>query len=228
MQRFSSAVSFAECCTLLTLVLYLKKNAIMIVRIFLLFFLAITFTPVFSQTNWELTKEKNGIKVYTAKDASSKFKSLKVEAVFTGTLQKLINVLTDVGHIKDWVYGTKESYLIKKISASEIIYYSETNLPWPVSDRDIPIQMRLNMDAKNNTLKITATGMPNAIPEKKGIVRIPYFNAYWDVKYDGKNKLTISYILKMDPGGSVSPSVTNMFMTRAPYETFSNLSELVK
>lgn len=197
-------------------------------RIFLSLFLLTTFSAAFSQVEWELTKEKNGIKVYTAKEATSKFKDIKVEAVVAGTIQKLVNILLDVSNTKNWVYGTKNSYLIKRINANEILYYSETALPWPVNNRDIPIKMQLNVDGKNNTLKVFASGIPNAIPEKKGIVRIPYFNALWDVKYDSRKRLIISYILKMDPGGSVPAGVTNMFITKGPYETFNNLSEMLK
>lgn len=197
-------------------------------RIIYLLLLIIITTAAFSQDEWELTKDKNGIKIYTFKEASSKFKDIKVQATFQGTIQKLFNILINVGKTKTWVYGTKDSYIIKKISPNEILYYSETALPWPVNNRDIPIKMQLNIDDKNNTLKVNATGIPNAMSEKKGIVRIPYFNAVWDVKSDGKNKINITYILKMDPGGSVPAGVTNMFISKGPYETFSNLAELLK
>lgn len=197
-------------------------------RIFLIVCLTATINAAFSQVQWELTKEQNGIKVYTAKENSSKFKDIKVEAVFSGTIQKLASILSDVGTTKSWVYGTKDCYVIKKNSATDILYYSETALPWPVSNRDIPIKMQINADAKNNVLKVVAAGIPNAIPVKKGIVRIPYFNAYWDVKNNGNNKISISYILKMDPGGSVPAGITNLFITKGPYETFANLRELLK
>ncbi|HSU49682.1 MAG TPA: START domain-containing protein [Segetibacter sp.] len=199
----------------------------MIARIFVsIFFVGIINTAFCQQ--WELTKEKDGIKVYTSKDNTSKFKDIKVEASFPGTISKLAEILINVGKTKGWVYGTKESYVIKKISDNEILYYSETALPWPVSNRDIPIKMQLKEDTKNNTLKVYASGIPNALPEKKGIVRIPYFNAFWDVKLDAKNKLNITYILRMDPGGSVPASVTNMFVSKGPFETFNNLSEMLK
>ena len=199
----------------------------MIARIFVsIFFVGIINTAFCQQ--WELKKEKDGIKVYTSKDNTSKFKDIKVEASFPGTISKLAEILINVGKTKGWVYGTKESYVIKKISDNEILYYSETALPWPVSNRDIPIKMQLKEDTKNNTLKVYASGIPNALPEKKGIVRIPYFNAFWDVKLDAKNKLNITYILRMDPGGSVPASVTNMFVSKGPFETFNNLSEMLK
>lgn len=182
----------------------------------------------FSQTGWELTKEKNGIKVYIANETSSKYKSIKVEAVFAGTLQKLVKILRDVKNNKEWVYSTKQSYLIKEINPNEILYYSETALPWPVNNRDIPVRMRLNLNTANNTLKVTAFGEPHAVPEQKGIIRIQFFSTSWDVKYAGKNKISITYYLKMDPSGNVPAQVTSMFITKGPYQTFENLSALLK
>lgn len=197
------------------------------VRITIVLCLLICSYTSFSQLKWELAKDKNGIKVYTADDGASKLKSIKVEAVFTGTLQKLVKILRDVKNNKEWVYSTKQAAVIKEINANEILYYSETSLPWPVSNRDIPVRMRLNLNPANNTLKVTASGEPKAYPEQKGIVRIKYFNSSWDVKSDGKNKLTILYFLKMDPSGSVPAQVTNMFISKGPYETFENLSKLL-
>lgn len=185
-------------------------------------------TPVFSQTQWELAREKNGIKVFTSKDEKAKFKSIKVEAVLTGTLDKLAHLLTDAATNKDWIYGTNASYVIKRISPTETLSYTETSVPWPASNRDIPINVQLNIDNQNNTLKVVARGVPNAIPVKKGIVRIPYLNSSWFVKFDGKNKLVINYFLEMDPGGIVPAWITNLFVAKGPYETFNSLATLLK
>lgn len=182
----------------------------------------------FSQTKWQLTRDEDGIKVYTASEGSSKFKSIKVEAVLAGTLQKLVNILRDVKNNKEWVYSTKKSYPIKEISANEILYYSETNLPWPVSNRDIPVRQQLNLNPANNTLTVVASGEPNAFPLQKGIVRIQFFSSSWYVKSDGKNKISIIYYLKMDPSGNVPSQVTNIFITKGPYETFINLAKLLR
>src|SRR3954468_8802666 len=86
--------------------------------------------PAFSQAKWELAKEKNGIKVFTSVDGTSKFKAIKVEAVLAGTLDKLIHLLSDAASNKDWIYSTKESYIIKRISPTETVSYTETSVPW--------------------------------------------------------------------------------------------------
>jgi hypothetical protein len=186
------------------------------------------FQVAFAQTNWELSKDKNGIKVYTASNSTSKFKSIKVEANVEGTLEKLMNILMDVSNNKNWVYNTRYSYLIRKTSKNDILYYAETSLPWPISNRDMIIRMQFFHDTINKTLKVIATGVPDELPEKKGLVRIKYFNGLWDVKYNDENKMLINYILTMEPGGSVPAGITNMFISKGPYETFNNLSNALK
>ncbi len=181
-----------------------------------------------AQDGWEIAKDKNNIKVYTRKESTSRFKQIKVEARLNGTMDKLLKVMMDAGSNKEWVYNTNVSYLIKKITPYEVISYTETSVPWPASNRDVPLHMQLILDNKNNKLKVIAKGVPSAIPAKKGIVRIPYFNSWWDVKFDGKNKLDIVYFLEMDPGGSVPAWLVNMFIAKGPYETFSGLARMMK
>src|SRR3954471_14522676 len=115
----------------------------MVLRFVLSIVLFLVTIAGFSQTQWELAKEKNSIKVFTSKDGTSKFKAIKVEAVLTGTLDKLVKILLDATNNKEWIYNTKESYPLKKVSPVETISYTQTSVPWPASDRDIPINMKL-------------------------------------------------------------------------------------
>lgn len=200
----------------------------MISKFILSIILVTGFYSSYAQTKWELEKSRNGIKVYTSKAESAKYKSVRVEADIAGKMDKLIELLLDASNNKEWIYRTNNAYQIKKLGPGEVLSYTETSVPWPANNRDIPLRMKLNHDARNNTLKVTAVGVPNAIPVKKGIVRIPYLNSWWDVKYDGKNKLHIVYFLEVDPGGSVPAWITNMFAAKGPYETFNSLAEMLK
>ena len=118
--------------------------------------------------------------------------------------------------------------MIRSNGINEILYYAETQLPWPFENRDMVIKMNFDLNTNSNTLKVLATGMPDSLPEKKGIVRIKKFRAVWDVKFDGDKSITINYFLSVNPGGSISPRISNMFVTKGPFESFSNLSEVLK
>lgn len=189
------------------------------------FFLVLPFTLL--AQNWELGKNENNIKVYKGESDSSKYKIIKVEAEMQGTLEKLISILKDVSNNKNWVYNTKRSYRVKTINENEFLYYAETHLPWPFDNRDMVIRMHFDLDTSQNFLNVKATGEPNAVPEVGGKVRIQKFYGDWNVKYDGANKISIVYVLQVNPGGNISPGISNLFVTKGPFETFNNLSKLL-
>ena len=180
------------------------------------------------QDEWKLSRDENGIKVYTAKGENSKFKRIKVEASFPGSIEKLMGVLLDVGNNKRWVYHTRQSHLVQQVNRNEVLYYAETSLPWPMSNRDMVIRMNFNLDSINNYLLVSAVGEPDAVPVKNGIVRIRHFNARWEVRPQTPNQIAITYYLTVNPSGSISPGISNMFVSKGPFETFNNLAGLLK
>jgi hypothetical protein len=117
--------------------------------------------------------------------------------------------------------------LIKRISKNELLYYTETELPWPMSNRYAAIRMKI-FDSPSNIHRIVSVNEPAAIPIKPGLVRLAYYKASWEVKSLEKNKIAITYLLDINPGGGLAPWVVNTFITTGPYETFANLSELLK
>jgi len=181
-----------------------------------------------TQSGWQLSKEKNGIKIYTKKADSSSFKAIKVECVFEGTWERLAAILMDIKLQEQWVYRSKKAYAIKKISENEILYYTETSLPWPISHRDAVVRMKLYYDPASKMNRVLSVNEPKVLPEKKGLIRIQHYKATWEVKPVEKNKIAITYFLEVDPAGSLPAWVVNMFITTGPYETFAKLAELLK
>ena len=194
----------------------------------LLFFLTFCCCCLFGQTEWELSKEGNGIKVYTGTMNNSNFKSVKVECTLEGTIDKLVTVLKNVDGNNHWVYNTKQTHMVKNISDREFIYYAETSLPWPLRNRDMVINMLFDKNNTSSTLTVKQTGMKDEAPRQDGKVRVPYFNGLWEVNSVDEKHITIHYQLSVDPGGSVPSWAYNMFVSKGPYKTFSNLAELLK
>jgi hypothetical protein len=182
----------------------------------------------YSQYKWKLSKDKDGIKVFLAENPKSKFKSIKVECTLQGNFDKLISVLTNVDHLKDWVYNTKTSYLIKKITPHDLYYYTETSIPWPMTNRDAVVHLRVMKDSLQRFVKISAVSEPLFIPERDNKVRIPRSNVNWYVTMPTKNTITIIYTFEADPGGNLPAWVVNSFADKGPYESFKKLSELLK
>lgn len=198
-------------------------------KIFILLFCSTALTVSTSaQYNWKLSKDKDGIKVFESSMDNSNYRSIKVECFLDGSLDKLITALTDVGHHKDWIYNNKDAYLLKKISVDEFYYYTETYLPWPMSNRDAVAHMKIIRDTLNRYLDVVEVGEPKYVPQKSGIVRVPRFSINWHVTMPAVNKLKVVYILEVEPGGNVPAWLANMFVDKGPYESFKKLAEILK
>lgn len=197
-------------------------------RIYIFIFLAAAALHGKAQPDWKFNKEKKGIKVYTKDSDSSAFKSIKVEGVFDGSWERLSAILMDVKHMDQWVYRTKNSYILKQVSGKEVIYYTETTLPWPANDRYTIIRMKLFEDRVHNINKVIGVNEPDTILSKSHLVRTTYYKSSWQVKTLPKNKISLVFVVDIDPGGSLPAWIVNLFITTGPFETFTRLAELLK
>ena len=182
----------------------------------------------FGQYNWKLSKEKDGIRVYQSEVEHSNYKSIKVECILEGNYDKLMAVLNNVSHQKDWVYNNKTSHVISRVNPNEFYYYTETFLPWPMSNRDAVVHLKMDRDSLNRFLKIKAVGVPDYIPEKSGKVRVTKSDITWYVTMPTTKTISILYTFEAEPGGSLPVWMVNMFADKGPYETFKKLSDLLK
>lgn len=181
-----------------------------------------------AQYTWKLEKSKDGINVYTSEVSGSSFKAVKVECTLTGTFAKLISILTNVSGFKKWIYNNKRSEVLKKFSPNDFIYYSETSMPFPFSNRDVIIRMQIKTDSLPKFLTINGSHQKDILPEIPGRERIPHYKANWKVTMPTSNTLQILYILEVDPGGSLPAWLANSFADKGPFGTFSNLAEELK
>jgi hypothetical protein len=185
-------------------------------------------SSVAGQYSWKLSKEKDGIKVYQSELQYSSYKAIKVECTLEGNYDKLIAVLNNVSGQKDWVYHNKTAYIVKQVNPYEFYYYTEASLPWPMSNRDAVVHLKIEKDSLNRFLKITSVSVPDYISEKSGRVRVTRSTISWNVTMPTTQTINIIYIFEAEPGGSIPAWVANAFVDKGPYETFKKLGEILK
>jgi len=181
-----------------------------------------------AQGKWVLTKDEDGIKVYTRLLNTGKFKEVKAVFELYATESQLVGVLQDITRHKDWSYGTKSTYLISKRGKDTVIYYSEISLPWPLCNRDLVIELSFKKDTVNNVLHIRAKSIPGIVPVKSGLVRVPSSLASWDVTPMSNHLLKIEYILSADPGGALPAWLVNLGASVGPYNSFTKLKDIIQ
>ena len=187
-----------------------------------------TFFSGLAQNNWVLKKEKDSIKVYNRSNAHSKFNDLRVETILRTGLSDLAAVILDINNYPHWSFNTKTAYVLKQISPSELYFYSEINSPWPASNRDLAVHLHITQESVSKVMHIRSDEVPNFIPPKENIVRVPLSRETWIVTPLDKTTIRVEYELEIDPGASAPAWLVNSFSTKGPYETFKNLREQVR
>jgi hypothetical protein len=174
------------------------------------------------QEDWKLKQNKDGIEIYTKPLENSNLKGIRVKCYLPVTLSQLVTVIMDVNTAAEWVYSTKSSTLLKKVSAAEVFYYSEVNLPWPINNRDFIAHLKVSQDPHSKVVTIDGPVVANYVPEKKDIIRVRNSYGKW-ILTPLKNMVRIEYTLETDPGGSLPAWLVNLFAAKGPHETFKNL-----
>lgn len=186
------------------------------------------FGSCFSQTEWSLKKDKDGIKVYTGKLTDSKFNAIRVTCKLKGNLSSLASVLLQPELQPEWVIATKTSKLLKRLANNHIYYYNIATIPWPFENRDMVIDLFIRQDSLSKKMTIYANAIDKIMPPVNGLARIPFSQAIWEVTPIAANEIQVDYILKINPGGGIPPWVVNMFIAKAPFESFHNLSRFIQ
>ncbi|GAB3993930.1 START domain-containing protein [Spirosoma daeguense] len=184
----------------------------------------------FSQVSddWNLEKEKDGIRVYSRNLTGNRLKELRVQCTFQGTLSALVAMLSDVENYPKLMYKTKTSRLLRRISETEMYYYIETELPWPVENRDMNVHLLFTQDPDTRALRVQINKTADEVPPQPHIVRVADWLAVWEVQPQPNQQLQIDYHCRVNPGGSLPVWLVNLTATTGPYESFKLLRKTIR
>ncbi len=192
------------------------------------FIIILTFCKIVgiaAQDKCKLRKDEDGIKVYTCHVDSSKFKSILTEFDISCSQDVLISKVLDVPGYTRWQFNTVQAKVIKTISEKEKIYRTVIEAPWPVTDRDMVVHLRISKSEVETV--ITTDSETGIIEEQPDLVRVPFSHAQWIVTSKNKDQLHVKYTMLIDPGGSVPVWLVNWTCAHAPLQSFQNLKKMV-
>ena len=158
-------------------------------KIFLFCLFLFGLSAAMAQGKWELKKNQDGIAVYTRKAAKGSIKELRVVCELDATKAQLISTIENIADYNSWVYSNKKSTILKMITPQNIIYYTQSHLPWPIKDRDLIVE--LNITPTPEVLNIQAKSLPDYLPKEADYIRVPYSLALWKVTQAADNKLKV-------------------------------------
>jgi hypothetical protein len=194
----------------------------------LVLFSLIFWTSANAQKDCDLKKSAEGIEVYTCKVEDSKINSIQSNFTLSTSISTLSEALVDLDNFPKWQYKIRKTEMLKKISQQEFIYRAELETPWPVSNRDLILHVKMSPGPNPDEFHFSAIGRPDFIPPRDGFVRVPLSEAHWYIKVVDQTKLEIKHSILIDPGGYIPTWLMNLSLAEGPFETFKNLRAYLK
>ncbi|MCW5519856.1 START domain-containing protein [Aureitalea sp. L0-47] len=180
----------------------------------------------FSQPNWELKKEKDGIKVYLTKSDESKIKQFKVETFVDASPREVANAIVDLDNNYKWFVNVEKAQLLKQIGNDEFVFRQVIQVPFPFKDREV-IEYCGVKELPNGVIRIELKEDNTFIPETDDYVRMAISRGYW-ILSPSEGGTEIEYSFLADPGGNIPAWLANQFIVSNPFKTIKGLRKYLK
>lgn len=183
-------------------------------RVLLIFIFYFVGFHAFSQ-EWNLVKEKNGIRVYSASQQGSNLHQYKAVTEVDADLMTSYRQVVSFEENRAFLDRIETLRKLEYIEDSLYMNYMVFDLPWPFSDRDVIVNMKVQISP--GRILLTSTSDPLYLPEKESIVRITDFAEKWEIKAINSNRTLLTVSGHADPSGSIPAWVSNLFIANEPY-----------
>jgi hypothetical protein len=175
--------------------------------------------------SWEFKKEKDGIKLFTCTEAGKSLRSYKGITDIQAPAEKIFTLLEDVYHTDWWDKSITHIKVLRYEKNKMAQYYLVYDLPWPVTDRDLCVDVKVTIDPVTGVSKITAVPLPGVIPEHQDMVRIKEYRQTWTVKPVGKDLAHVELEGYVDPAGSIPDWLSNMLIVDSPLDVINGVKQ---
>lgn len=151
---------------------------------------------------WRLDRTIDGVKVELRDVPKSAFQEIRVSTTAPGDLQRICDAIFAKG-VGEKREGNFKKRQILKETGTERWTYEQIALP-VVSDRDYVIHVKLEKAADTGRCEVSfQTDEGETHPVAPGHVRLASVRGSWVVVPVEGGKLSITYVIHSDPGGSV-------------------------
>jgi hypothetical protein len=175
--------------------------------------------------SWDFIKEKDGIKLYTRKEAGKSLKSYKGITDIHAPADKVFALIENVNNTDWWDKNFSQIKVLLYEKDKRAQYYLVYDLPWPVTDRDLCVDITVSIDPVTGVRKITAAPLPAAVSENHEMVRIKEYHQTWTVIPAGKELAHVVLEGYVDPAGSIPDWISNMLIVDSPFKAINGVKQ---
>ena len=181
---------------------------------------------------WKKIGESEGIAGYARPTSRSSVDEIKAVGIVNAPIAVVEAVIRDISVMPQYIFLCKEAALINTPdmkSAGDIVYfYSLTDLPFPVSDRDVVTKSFWSVDKATGTIYCHAENVKTAYKQNNNVLRMPLSVIDCTLVPKGPDKTEVTYQVLADPGGELPSFIVNMLTNDYGIKTIAGLRRMVK
>jgi hypothetical protein len=128
------------------------------------------------------------------------------------TIEEVIAVLMDTPRKTEWLKKLIKSEIVETISPDHWIEYAAINLPWPCSDRDLIIELKVNVNSNIDIVNVRFQSVRNDFIKNKDYIRAALYDSKIVLRKAERGSVTMLEIESfVDPKGSIPKWIVNHF-----------------
>ena len=194
----------------------------------LMFFFTFMLSCSMAAQSWDFIKEKEGIKIYTRVEPGKSLKSFRGVTDINAPAEKIFVLMENIKNTDWWDKKLNEIKVLLYEKDKRAQYYLIYDLPWPVPDRDLCVDVTITTDPVTGERKINAVELNGVIPEIKGMVRIKDYRQTWTLIPAGKEMTHVVLEGFVDPAGNIPKWIPNLLIIELPIKAISGLREAMR
>ena len=197
-------------------------------RLILMFSLILILSCSMAAQSWNFIKEKNGIKIYTRMEDGNSLKSYRGVTDINSPAEKIFALMEDINNIDWWDKNLTQIKVLLYEKDKRAQYYLVYDSPWPVTDRDLCVDVTITIDAVSGERKINAVALNGVIPERKDMVRIKDYLQTWTIIPSGIEMTHVVLEGFVNPAGIIPIWISNKLIIESPIKAICGLKEQIK
>jgi hypothetical protein len=191
----------------------------------LMIFLTLMFSYPMAAQSWDFIKEKDGIKIYTQKEAGKSLKYYRGITDINAPAEDIFALMENINNTDWWDKNLTQIKVLLYEKNKRAQYYLVYDLPWPVTDRDLCVDVTITINPVTGERDINAVSLAGIIPERKDMVRIKNYWQSWTIIPAGKEITHVVLEGFVDPAGRIPDWISNMLIVDSPLRAISGVKD---
>jgi hypothetical protein len=156
--------------------------------------------------------------VYMAHNDDSSIKTFRGEAVVAiSDFRAIGNQVDDYDFVASWMHMISSISDLGRDSGVQRRIWVTTRLPWPVSNRDAPLNLQISQEPDSFAVVVAYEADQSLMAPQSGYVRMPELKGMLRFVPVTPGEVHVTFEVVLDPGGYIPAWIANLILRDIPY-----------